>query len=100
MMILGFPGRSGFSRCAGPRCARCVKVKRFPAIVTVPVRRAAARLGAAVSDTEALPLPPLELTVIQLAAVVAVQSHPVVVATETDDPPPSASTNALVGETL
>jgi hypothetical protein len=75
-------------------------MKRFPAIVTVPVRRAAAVLGAAVSTTEALPLPPLELTVIQLAPVAALQSHSAVVVTETDDRPPSAATNALVGETL
>jgi hypothetical protein len=76
--------------------ADCVTVRVWPATVTVPARLAVAVFAATFNVTVPPPLPLAGLTVIHVAALVAVQVQPVAVVTVAEAVPPAATTDAVV----
>jgi hypothetical protein len=78
--------------------AACVTVRVWPAIVAVPVRLVVAVLATTVTATVPFPPPLAGLTVIQLAPLAAVQLHPAAAVTPTDEVPPAAAGETVVGE--
>lgn len=81
--------------------AACVIVTVCPATVSVPVRDDVTVFVATEYPTAPLPVPLAPLvTVNQLALLVALQAHPLVVVTETLAAPPLAPGIAIVGDTV
>jgi len=77
----------------------CVRVKVFPAMVSIPVRELAPVFCAAEYVTVPLPVMlPDDVMVIQPALLAAVHAHPVPAVTLTLPDPPEAGTDALTGE--
>ena len=73
----------------------------WPATVSVPVWGDVDVLAATEYPTVPLPLPLAPLVIVsQLALLVAVQPHPLVVVTPTVAAPPLAVGDALVGDTV
>jgi hypothetical protein len=85
---------------AYPQEPVCVTVMVVPAMVSVPVRLEVAVFAAIENAIVPLPVPDTPLVIVSHAAFeVAVQAQPLPAVTETDDEPPAAPTDALVGET-
>jgi len=91
----------GETELAQPAAAPCVTVKVVPAIVSVPVRAAAAVLGATLNATLPEPVPLLpDVMVIQEALLLASHPQSDVVVTVVLPAPPSAANPWVVGEVL
>jgi hypothetical protein len=77
----------------------CVKVKVWPAIVTVPIRLVVAVFAVTPRATVPFPLPPAPAVIMtHEAPLVAVQPHPVAAVTATAVPPALSPIEKLVGE--
>ena len=78
----------------------CVTVTLCPPTVTVAVRALAALLAATVTVTVPFPLPLAGDTVAHAALDAAVHAHPASAVTVTDEVPPAATGDHVVGDTV